>query len=81
MMIRHCRTFGELADYRHARHEGLCAFCHEQRESTMRYSTRHSICDSCVIPRRDVVLPAVKKRERFEARMAEIRAEAEKVQP
>jgi hypothetical protein len=75
------RTFGELLLVKKFRHYARCSFCKTERHDTIRYSTRHSVCVPCGQARADVVLPAVKKRERFEARLAAIRAEAEKVQP
>jgi hypothetical protein len=73
-MIPRARTFGELLLEKQFRHYARCRFCKENRHDTIRYSTRHSICVPCGQARADVVLPAVKKRERFEAEIAAIRA-------
>lgn len=68
------RTFGELMAARSWRHDGRCSFCKEYRQDTVKYSTRHYICEGCCTARADVVMPAVKKQERFDSELAAIRA-------
>lgn len=74
------RTFGDLKYGPNPRcpHSGAtCSFCKRNHfddgfEGARSYSTRHYICDPCIEQRRDVVLPAVAKRERFVAAMAKL---------
>lgn len=61
------RTFGDLL--RKYACGGRCAFCKDYRADARKYSVRHSICTTCIEPRKDVVLPRVRKREAFRARM------------
>lgn len=62
------RTFGDIIRMRHQT-RGTCSFC-KCYGSVRRYSTRHYICDPCVDPRVDVVLPSVIRYERLQRRLA-----------
>lgn len=70
------RTFGDVVDRRFSKsycvHNGTCSFC-KQDKKIVRYSTRHSICRDCGEARRDVVLPAVKRHEKREALLRQLR--------
>lgn len=78
------RTFGDLRDgpnQKTLHWSSTCSFCKADRynktdyKGARKYSTRHYICDPCIEGRRDVVLPAVLKHERFQRRIAEIRSQ------
>jgi hypothetical protein len=61
------RTFGDLRS--RSPMGGLCRFCKTAKHDARKYNVRHYICDACIEPRKDVVLPAVIKREKFDAAM------------
>jgi len=71
------RTFGDLK-LKHAckpaHFSAECSFCKANEltpgfKGARQYSTRHYICDPCIAKRRDEVLPAIRKREAFDASM------------
>jgi hypothetical protein len=66
-----CRTFGELATLKAGRGDNrrLCSFCKVQDKMVFTYSTRRAVCYDCAAERADVVLPRVKRREKFDALM------------
>lgn len=66
------RTFGELMRDRPWLFftDGQCRLCHRfaaqcPRRGVWKYSTRHYLCDECIAPRKDELLPNVARRERF----------------
>lgn len=77
------RTFGDLIRLNRCLHLSCrCSFCKNDAmtpgyKGARKYSTRHYICDECIEPRRDTVLPRVAKHDKFQARLAAIRAQQE----
>lgn len=70
------RTFGDFLkrDHVHRWHDGhICRYCGEGVR-TAKFNVRHYVCESCIRVRHDVVLPAVKRAETRQARLAAIRA-------
>jgi hypothetical protein len=70
------RTFGDLITHNRTVHwSAMCSFCKSNGYVTpgykgaRKYSTRHYICDDCIEPRKDVVLPAIRRREAFKAKL------------
>ena len=49
-----------------------CRFCRKSLNEAgglWKYSTRHYVCNECLAPKLDDVLPSVKRRERFNKKM------------
>lgn len=48
-----------------------CRFCKADNfdKPLASYGLRSNICRDCIVPRADVVLPSIRKRERFNAKM------------
>lgn len=70
------RTFGDLLK-RSCAVYGSCRFCKATDRDVRKYSARHYICPACIEPRKDVVLPHIVKREKFEAKLEQIRQDNE----
>lgn len=71
------RTFGDLRLrpwIRTTDAARVCQFCKRWGSSIpgglWKYSVRHYICDDCIAERADVVLPAIRKHEKFDAKLA-----------
>lgn len=66
------RTFGDLLKSRVLHWSAACSFCKRvgywtpEYKGARKYSARHYICDDCIEPRKDVVLPAIRRRERID---------------
>ena len=73
------RTFGDVLRFRYfsERTYQSCRFCKRDSIPLTAYGLRQNICRECCEARKDEVLPSIKKRERFDARMAALA----KVQP
>jgi len=75
------RTFGDLLKVACLHGTAKCSFCKQGSPycqtpgfpGARKYSTRHYVCDACIGERHDVVLPAVKRHEKFQRDMAALR--------
>ena len=62
------RTFGDLLQKSYLHGSFRCTFC--KNFGARKYSIRHYICDACIAPRADIVLPRVQRREAMRAHFA-----------
>lgn len=53
------RTFGELVQLRQHRVQACCSFCRQDKQTCIKYSTRHYVCGDCVVPRLEELLPSI----------------------